>query len=628
MDLEELKKRLYKPGATFEERPETPEVFEPGRKQEYPKVGKEWSTLPKLKKWQLSSQQKKFFSRTFILLTIIIVIVAGFMFWRGLVFFDKNKVVLKIYGPERIISGEEITYIVQYKNNAKVALENIQLSLEFPEGAVWQNSQADTLVQTVSLGKILPQAEDRKEFKVQIMGLKDSQKKIIARLNYQPANIKSFFENKTEFQSIIISVPLVLNFDLPERLVNGQIVNLTIRYLNTSDAVFSDLKLKMEYPAGFNFISAYPRPDEDKNIWLFSQISAKEEGKIVISGSLAGQRDEIKSFQAQLGITKNETFIPLAESLNSSQILVPPLNISQIINNSENYIANAGDTLHYKIKYENTADVEISSVIIGSKLEGDVFDFASLNIKKGFFNSLTNTIIWNTASLPQLALLSSHSEGEVEFSIKIKDKLPINNFNDKNFIVTNTVKIDSLNVPLPLMGTQLSGESKLITKLNSRLILNVRGYFKDTLIPNFGPLPPKVSQMTTYTLYWQIINTSNDLENVRVEAYLPSYIHWVNRFEPENAEIKYEPNTGKITWNIGKLPAAIGILSPVKYAAFQVGLIPAANQIGSIVNLIGNSTITGRDTFTNVNLTVTEKSLRSDLPDDPTVGWENSRVSE
>ncbi len=190
------------------------------------------------------------------------------------------------------------------------------------------------------------------------------------------------------------------------------------------------------------------------------------------------------------------------------------------------------------------------------------------------------------------------------------------------------MKIDSLNVPLPLMGTQLSGESKLITKLNSRLILNVRGYFKDALIPNSGPLPPKVSQTTTYTLYWQIINISNDLENVQVEAYLPSYIHWVDRFEPENAEIKYEPDTGKMTWNIGRLPAAIGILSPVKYVAFQIGLVPAVNQVGSMVNLIGNSTITGRDTFTNVNLTVVGKSLKSDLFDDPTVGWENGRISK
>lgn len=627
MDIEELKKRLYKPGATFEERPETPEVFRPGRKEKQPEAEMEWEKLSKPKKWQLTGQQKRSLGRALILAGILVIISAVFIIWRGFVSFDKNRVVLKIYGPERIISGEEIAYIVQYKNNAKVVLEDAKLSLEFPEGTLFQDQSAD-FVKTVLLGKILPQAEDQKEFKVQIMGLKDSQKKIIVRLNYQPANIKSSFENKVEFNSAIISVPLVLDFDLPEKIVNGQIVNLTLRYLNISEAIFSDLKLKLEYPIGFNFISSHPQPSEEKDTWFFSQIGAKEEGKIIISGSLTGQNDEIKSFNAQLGIARNETFVPLVESLNSSQISLSPLNVSQSINNSENYIANPGDTLRYKIKYGNTTDAKIDNVVIISKLEGSILDFAGLQVEKGSFNSLTNTITWNAASLPQLEHLAPHSGGEVEFSIKIKDKLPINNFNDKNFTVINTIKIDSLDIPLSLMGTQISGEGKLITKLNSRLILNTRGYFKDDLIVNSGPIPPKVGQMTTYTLYWQIINTSNDLDNVRVEAYIPSYVHWINKFEPDNTEIKYEPSTGKIIWNIGRLPAATGMLLPVKYVAFQIGLVPSVIQVGNLVDLIGDSAVKGKDTFTNVDLIASAKPLKSDLPDDPTVDWENGRVNE
>lgn len=631
MNIEELEKKLYKEGAKKEEygeRPEIPPTFLPGQESKQP-VGRDaWqSIITPSQKWRTDSRKKDILKRILLIVGILILIFGVFMIWRAFFAFDKTKLQLQIFGPDRIVSGENINYIVKYKNNALVGLKNASLTFELPDGGVFADGNLTALTKTVSLGEIKAQSEGQQEFQVQIMGVRDAVKKISVKLSYQPSNVKFSFENKAEFASAIISVPIVLDFDLPEKVVSGQTVNLTLSYLNTSNANFSGLKFKIEYPKGFQFTSAHPEPDEENNVWL-ADVTGREEGKIIISGVLSGDQNDIKSFKALSGIERNGNFIAIAETVNSSKVSVSPLNITQVINETENFTANIKENLRYKVKYQNSTDVGIEDIVITVKLESNALDYANFHIQKASFNSLTHTITWNAASLPALEFLAPHSEGEISFEINVKDKLPINDFDDKNFTITSTAKIDSPNVPLSLTGTQISGEHQLTTKINSSITLNIKGYYTDNLIANNGPLPPRVGQMTTYTIYWQILNTSNDLENVQVYSYLPSYVHWTNKFEPKNENIKYEPATGKIIWNVGNLPSATGILLPVKYAAFQVGLVPSVNQVGALVDVMQKSFMQARDLFTNMELSANSSDLNSMMPDDPTVGWEKGRVAE
>ncbi|MEK7578510.1 MAG: hypothetical protein AAB456_02225, partial [Patescibacteria group bacterium] len=59
---------------------------------------------------------------------------------------------------------------------------------------------------------------------------------------------------------------------------------------------------------------------------------------------------------------------------------------------------------------------------------------------------------------------------------------------------------------------------------------------------------------------------------------------------------------------------------------FQVGLTPAANNVNSAVSILGESVLTGNDTFTGNDILVISPSLKTDLPDDPGVGLQKSQV--
>ncbi|MBI4709194.1 MAG: hypothetical protein HY764_03265 [Candidatus Portnoybacteria bacterium] len=636
MNLEELNKRLYKESSEFEDRPGSSSDFEPGLRQKTLDQSLDWQKEGQAKRsFPMPESRKKKIKIAIICLVVAAIVVSGLVFWWSRFSFDKTKVSLEVFGPERVASGEEVNYIVRYKNNTKTTLKNLKLTFIYPEGSLPVEAGQGNLgkvgerdASVVSLPDLSSGQEGQKEFRANIAGLKNDEKKAQANLEYQPANISSSFENSAEFSSVIFSVPLVLNFDLPERVVSGQEISVVLKYLNSSDISFSDVVLAVDYPQDFNFKYSLPNSDENSSVWRFSEISPGEEGKIIINGVLSGIKDEIKAFKARAGIKREDVTIPVSEGFSSALISVSPLAIETQVNGSRDYLATAGETLNYKLTYENTVDVPINSTYIVFKFDSRLLDFNTLDIEKGFFNNLDSTITWNEASLPDLETIEPGQKKTVNFSVKVKQNLPISNFNDKNFVINTSAKIDSPIVPVSLKGIQLTGQDSLATKLNSKLIISSKGYYYDSLMPNSGPLPPAVGQQTTYTIYWRVINSPNDVEDVIVETYLPPYVRWLDKHEPDNGSVQYNQTTGKLTWTLGRMPANTGVLLPVKQLVFQIGLLPGSDQIGRAPELVQEAIITGKDLFTGASLKGVASSIATDLPDDPGIDNNDGNVRQ
>jgi hypothetical protein len=625
MRLKELKKKLSKPEDEFEERLESPEPFRLEKKRKKVLL-EDWPAIEKKEKQLLSADSKKFFKKFSLVALAIFLIVVGFLFWRGLNSFDKDRVKLEIKGPERIVSGDEIRYVVKYQNKTKLDLENVELVFNYPENSILL--EGNGLSQTFNLPNLAPGEENELELSVRVIGFKNEKKKAWAELSYQPKDISSRYVNQAEFFTEIISVPLVLNFDLPPRLVSGQSFDFSIRYLNQAEVSFENLQVRVDYPDGFTLESAEPPPIEEDRVWNIRDLIAKEEGEIFLRGGIKGNEGDIKIFKAQLGVFENNQFSPYTESVESLQISLSPLAVSQTINGSTDYIARAGDILKYQINYANTTDVGIRDVVITSKLEGGALDFGSLEIQNGSFDEISQTITWKASGLADLEYLAPHQKGQVNFSVKVKNPLPIRSFTDKNFTISNLVKINSLKIPLSLKEIEIAGQNHLSTKIASRLTLQSQGYYNDDLIPNSGPIPPRVGKTTTYTIKWRLINTSNDLDNVEVRAFLPPHVQWKNKISPANADLSYNSQTGQLVWQIGNLPAATGVLLPVKQVAFQVAVTPSLSQVGSLIELIGQAAAIGRDNFVDLELNAKDDAIDTNLPDDPAIGYRDGVVVE
>ena len=589
--------------------------------------------------FSLKKPEKKFRSKKrylkigFGVVIVIILIVVGTSFLRDRPSFSKDRIELEILAPTEISSGEEIEFTIKYQNNNRLSLKDARLIIDYPQGAY--SMEGNELAQeAIELGDILPEREETKDFKIRLTGEKGSIKFLAVRLNYQPENISSRFENFISFKIHISSVLAGLYLTVPQKAISGEEISYILDYINISGEDFFDLKIELNYSLGFSFKSAEPEPSEGNNIWQLEELKKDERGTIRVSGILEGPEGENKVLRASITKMENGKVLKYTQTSSITQISSSPLQILLFVNGEEkDRSLNPGENLRYKIEFKNNSDIALSQLVLKVYFQGEMFDFKTLKLEeRGFFDSLNNVITWSAAGISSLALLPSEESGKVRFSLSTKKNFPIDDFNDKNFQISVRAELETLNVPPQFNLEKLKIEKITTSRFNSKVVLQAKGYYDETTanISNFGPIPPQVNQTTTYTIHWQITNTSNDLENVRVTTVLPQGIEWQDVYTSlkEGAELNYNGRTKQIVWEINRIPAATGFLIPVYEIVFQIALRPSIIQVGTIPVLIDESELEALDTFTEEILESFGSAIGTNLPDDLSIGTKESRVVE
>lgn len=612
MSIEDINRRLYKPGENFSDRDKPASRWAPGRSFDIQKTEnvKDYWQRPFNKKPSDNAMRNKILKIGGITIAALLILTGLIWFSLGRAF-DKEKIVISLEAPERVVAGEEVNFLVKYDNRTKTDLLEARVKLTFPESSFTENGSGLSVEKII--GKIGASTNGEINFTGRLIGREDDIKKVLAVISYQPKNINSRFEGMANAESKIVAVPIVLSFDLPEKIVSGQIVQGALQYTNTSSVSFSDLILKIDFPEDFQLQSAHPESSDARNSWNIFELPAREEGKILFLGTTSGQSNQAKSFAASIGFKEGDDFIVLADGLGSTTISDSPLIVTQSVNGEDNYVAKPGETLKYKVKYKNTAEVGIPAANIVVEFISSALDYSSVSVSNGSYDSQGNKITWNAGGVSKLALVNPGEEGEVSFSVKVLGAMPVENFNDKNFVVKTDASIDTPNVPLSLAGTEIKGTSEMTVKIRTNVNLLTKGYYNDDLIPNSGPIPPRVGQKTTYTIYWNIINTSNDLSDAKVEAVLPNNVEWLDKTSLDNGIIKFDSAVNKVTWTLGKVPAGAGNILPVRVISWQVAITPSSNQVGKVVELIRGSVLTATNQFTNENIKLTGNNLDTGL---------------
>lgn len=577
---------------------------------------------------------KKYFRLVLGAIIVIILIIIGTSLFRGQFSFSKDRVDIEITAPTEISSGEEVEFTIKCQNNNRVALEDARLTIDYPQGA-YSTEGSELAQEAIELGTIPARGEKSKDFKIRLAGEKDSAKFLSVKLNYQPVKLSSRFENSTSFRVGIVSVLAGLYLTVPQKAVSGEEITYILDYINSSEEDFFDLKIELDYPSGFSFKSAHPDPSEEDNIWQLEELKKDERGTIRISGLLEGLEGENKVLGASIVKTEDDKVMRYTHTSSVTQISSSPLQVFLTVNDEEEGgNVTVGEKLSYRIRFKNDTDVALSQLVLKAYLQGEMFDFKTLKLeeKSGFFDSLRDVITWSAAGVPSLALLLPGESGEVGFNLSIRRSFSINDFNDKNFQISARAELETFNVPPQFNLEKLKIEKILTSKINSKVVLRAKGYYNETSaeISNSGPIPPRVNQTTTYTIHWQITNTSNDLENVQVTAVLPQGIEWrnVHTSLKKGAQLEYNERTRQIFWKIDRVPAATGFLIPAYELVFQVALRPSITQLGVTPVLIDESSLEGKDIFTGETLGSYSSAIATNLPHDLSIGTKEGRVVE
>ena len=509
--------------------------------------------------------------------------------------------------PQTVSSGGEMVYYIQIENKDKNTLVRQQLELVYPDGFSYVGSSpdkplnsSDTLFPVPNLipGQVAPVII----VKAKAMGNINDSKTLIAKLHYSYNNFNSEFVKQQEYSVRLVASDVVLELSGPQSANNAQLVLYNVKYQNNSGSDIHSARVSLTYPDGFIFADAAPKPDLGNNVWSLGTIAKGAEGNIQIQGNFSAVNPgESKTAVAELQILgQSGNFFVQNTASFITAIANLPLVVSQSLdsnNNNNNLVVKPGETLNFSIKYQNNASTVASGVNVTVTLDSKALDLGTLRPDSGQVVN-NSTVFWNGASVPELARLGPNDSGELSFSVQVKD--PATRDSTKNLKITSSVKIKANEYDSAFPGNDL------VLKISSPSSIT------SDLVFVSGSLPPQVNKLTAYKVSLSLTNSSNDYTDGMLAAFIPLAtggfdVTSVNA--PEASKVQFDSSTGKLTWNVGSLPAYTGKFSQVRVLEFNLKFYPAASQVSQSPLLIRGITLSAKDSFTGEDINLSGSSI-------------------
>ena len=540
------------------------------------------------------------------LATLLAIALIFFFLGRGS--FRESNVELKIEGTQEISAGELVSYKITYKNGNKVSLNNVKLTFFYPSDAIVikdNNNILDVTAENFDLGELKSGESGEKVLTAFIVGDKGNIKTARAILTFKPSTVNSTFQKETSLATTITSLAVPITLVVPPTVIKGQNISYLVDYRNQSEEDLKDLRLEVRYPDGFSPTKFSPLPssqDQNRSTWEIPKLNQNEGSRITIQGSISGNERETKSvsvtLQRKITTVSGDVYIDFEKTEASSVISTPLLSVGLTINESNDYTAHLDDLLRYEVSFKNNSDVDIGSLNLSVRLEGNMFDFSTVK-SEGFFDSRQNTIFWNGSTIPELNNLRPHQTGTVEFEVRLKNKFS-GGIGARESFVKATAHLETPNVPAELDIDKLTADSELITRISTSPIFSQKVSLNDPIFGSSGPFPPKVNEKTVFTIRWNLVNPSSDLMPAKVTAVLAPGVVWENqtRVNGNQPQLVYSDKQKTVIWDLGTLPAGVGVSFPSYEANFQISITPSINQVGETVPLLKNVSFEGIDTFT------------------------------
>lgn len=519
------------------------------------------------------------------------------------------KVNLSVDVPDGIPAGGEAIYKIKVANEDPEKLVEMSLELTYPGGIEYINSipKSDNLSGTLfKVPDLITGQNAVITVKARVTGNINDTKELGLKLHYRYSNSSLEFVKQSTSAVRLIASNVSLEFSGPPTTNNSQLIIYKLDYKNDSKEAIANARLKLTYPEGFSFASATPPPDSGTDTWNINSLPTGSTGNISIQGSFkSANPGESKTTSAELQILgKDGGYFTQGTASFTTAISNVPLLVSQEFNQSgsDNIIA-PGNTLTFTIKYQNNASVAATGANIIATLDSKALDLSTIQADGGQVTG--NTILWNASSVSNLEKLNPSDSGQVSFSVRVKD--PATKDSSKNLSVISSIKIKSNEYETYFPGNEIT------LKISSPSSLNAALQYAG------GSLPPEVGKTTTYKVRLSLTNSSNDYNNGVLTAFIPLgtggfIVDSVNTGEA--LKTNFDPATGKLTWNVGALPAYTGKFSQTRVLEFSVRIIPSSSQRNSSPALVKDIQFTATDSYTNQEIKKTTTDLSTADIDD------------
>lgn len=510
-----------------------------------------------------------------LLLTALVVLLtlAGWFYQRNIA--SRGDLVLELIAPGEVVVGQPIEYTLLLKNQGNFTLTDAELMFEYPRHAR-PIEPAESIVRRKLEDSIYPGQEQQFTFQAEVFGQEKATLTAKARVDYQVQGLRVVYSADTTATTVISSVPLTLEFSLPQTVAPGKEFQFSLNYFSALDETLENMGIRLSATRGFDLLASTPRTDEPGE-WKIPFLISQDGGRIRLSGRIEEDVPEVV-LSAQLGVWTDQGFAPLKRTSRKIEVADSPLHLSIQINNSFDYVADPGDSLHYQIYFRNITERPLERQFLTVNLKGDYLDLESLRATRGTYQPGHNSILWDWRTIPELRFLDRDEEGVIDFWVDLKEEWPIRSFSPQ---IDLEVEIGSI-------------RQVFSTKINSRLDLVQRIYADGEFFEDEGPIPRQLGQTTRYTVFWEMTNTYNEMEDIWAAVVLPDETMFAEEVFPEEEmkNLNFQPEENRLVWDIGSL-------EPGQKAVLAFQLVVNPQSVETLEEpLIGPAEVRGKDLWT------------------------------
>lgn len=629
--IEELKKSLYSRNAPLVrtkrrlhfEKPDTEGIQ---TDWEHPPENDEDTVLNK----RYEDHSMSFLTKLFIASTVFFVLAVGigaYLVFNGSNIVSTNNIDITVSGPVSVSGGTPVTFDVQVINKNNIKLENVDFVVDFPSGTV---DPADDTKELKQFRELMNDIEAggvaQKTVQAIVYGQENSKKTIIITTSYKVKGSNAIFQKQKSFDILLSSSPLSLSVESFKEITSGQTFDTKITLISNSQETLKNITLKAIYPFGFTYLSSDVKTSGNNSSWRIGDIPPGGKRSIVVNGKLEGQDDETRAFRFIVGSESGQgSQIPVigTEFISHIQELTikkPFITVGIALEDSmgvKEFIGEFNESIKTDISWFNNLPTAITDGEVYIKLSGNAFDKFSVSPGQGLYQSADNTIVWNRITTPNLGNVGAGEEGKVTFNLTPRDTSTtfktVANPTVSLVVDVRGKRVSESNVP-----EQLISSATRVIKISSNPSVSAQIIRTGSSFTNIGPVPPRAEQETTYTIVWTVDNTSSTLSGVEVKSSLPAYVTWRGQASPTDESIVYDKGTGEITWKVGSVDTYTINNKRRRQVAFQVAFKPSVAQIGQTPVIMGQSTLTAHDDFTEQNLARTQEALNTRFSTDST----------
>jgi hypothetical protein len=540
---------------------------------------------------------------------VVLAAVLNVAFFRS-VLFSNDRVRTETTGPTDVASSEPVTYTVHWVNDNLLGAKQLEIVFVLPEefrpdalpGVTISGNTA-----TVAVGDVGGRASGDVRFSGKFYGSRGLLTYFRAVARFTPSGIFGRYESESRFGVTIVSSPLSFDMIVPQEAASGNEAEYDISYHNNGDVAFQNLSVRITYPDGFRFNQSEPATVEDDSVWKIGTLLPNSGGNIRVKGFLSGVNNQAKTSIVQIGSLQGDgTFLVYDQKERSTRIIASPLVITQLVNEKRDFSANPGEKLKYKLDYSNTGDVGLRDVIITMELNANLLDMTQLAFGSavGSYDVQRGTLTWRASDIPGLARLEPQQGGSILFAIPVRTDIDTG----QGLVVRTVAKIDSPDVPFTSRTNKVIASNILDVRIGAGAKVNAFLSYVDSVLPGYGPIPPKVGQETGYAIRFTVTNFLNDLSGVRLIATIPTGVRYTGKKSPDMEAVTYNERTGQLIWDIGTM---LGGGKSTREMTIQVSLVPGSDMIGDQPTLLQDAVLEGVDAFTKnpVNVHTGEKLL-------------------